>query len=61
MTARDIVLVLFGAGWLAALVITALRGEPLTELWPALPLTISALIIAFRASGRPPDDKGPSS
>ena len=49
-----IFLLLHGAGWLsimAIVTITSASHVPPSELWTALPLGVSAILVAFRGNG----------
>lgn len=51
-SAQNILLVIHGLGWLAAtgyVTVASPSHVPPSELWAALPMGISAILVAFRA------------
>ena len=48
MKTRDILLLVYGAGWLIVLIITAVRGPVPAELWGVLAIGLGAIMAAFR-------------
>lgn len=62
---RSIFLLIHGFGWLFTMAAVALLSDnhlPPSELWTALPLGLSAILVAFRTDGgdhhnRPPPDR----
>lgn len=57
LSIQVVLLAVHGAGWLIVMAWTAVQSEthlPPPELWTALPLGISAILVAFR-TGRKED------
>lgn len=50
---RDVLLAIYGTGWLLVMGVTALRGSEIQpELWAALGLGVGAILAAFRTDER---------
>lgn len=54
MSLQTIFLLIHGTAWLLTMAVVAVASDnhvPPSELWTALPLGISAILVAFRTSG----------
>lgn len=62
MSLQTIFLLIHGTGWLLTMGVVAVASEnhvPPSELWTALPLGISAILVAFRSSNGSTDRHPP--
>lgn len=50
METRDVLLIIFAAGWLVVLVITAVRGPVPAELWGTLAVGLGAIMAVFKTN-----------
>lgn len=64
LSMRSIFLLIHGFGWLFTMAVVSVASAnhlPPSELWTALPLGLSAILVAFRTDGdhrsRPPPDQ----
>jgi hypothetical protein len=64
LSMQSIFLLIHGVGWLFTMAVVAIASTnhvPPSELWTALPLGLSAILVAFRTDGshrnRPPPDQ----
>lgn len=50
METRDVLLIIYAAGWLVVLIITAFRGPVPTELWGTLAVGLGAIMAVFKTN-----------
>lgn len=61
LSIQVVFLLIHGLGWITTMVLVAIKSEdhiPPSELWTALPLGISAILVAFR-TGRHHEEPTP--